>query len=86
MSPETIARRLLDTAQMATQYPAWLCREMEEAAAALIEAGADKARLDWLSDRDNAIGNVQLPTECVTRNLHSLRAAIDDAMNLPLAT
>lgn len=46
------------------------------------EAESDKARLDWLSDRDNTIGNVQLPTMCVMRNLHSLRAAIDDAMTL----
>ena len=40
----------------------------------------DTARLDWLADPGNTIGNVQLPTECVERNLHSLRAAIDDAM------
>lgn len=40
----------------------------------------DAERLDWLADPNNSIGNVQLPTECVTENLHSLRAAIDDAM------
>ena len=28
----SITQRLLDTAQMRTQYPDWLCREMEEAA------------------------------------------------------
>ena len=39
----------------------------------------DKERLDWLSDKDNKVGNVQLPTECVLRNPHSLRDAIDDA-------
>lgn len=41
---------------------------------------ADAARLDWLSDPDNTVGNVQLPTHCVTANLHSLRDAIDMAM------
>ena len=39
----------------------------------------DKERLDWLADTSNSIGNVQLPTECVLRNTHSLRDAIDDA-------
>lgn len=43
-------------------------------------AEQDGKRLDWLADKDNHIGNVTLPTECVERNLHSLRAAIDDAM------
>ena len=28
----TIVQRLLDTAQMRTQYPEWLCKEMEAAA------------------------------------------------------
>jgi len=42
----------------------------------------DKARLDWLADRENTIGNVQLPSECVIRNLGSLRDAIDDAMEM----
>lgn len=41
---------------------------------------SDAERLDWLADPNNNIGNVQLPTECVTENLHSLRAAIDAAM------
>ena len=45
----------------------------------------DKARLDWLADKNNAIGAVQLPSECVERNLHSLRDAIDDAMELAKA-
>lgn len=40
----------------------------------------DAERLDWLADPKNSIGNVQLPTECVTENLHSLRAALDAAM------
>ena len=41
---------------------------------------ADAARLDWLADPSNGIGNVQLPTHCVTANLGSLRDAIDMAM------
>lgn len=40
----------------------------------------DTKRLDWLADRDNHIGNVQLPAECVACNLHSMRDAIDAAM------
>ncbi len=43
---------------------------------------ADKDRLDWLANKDNTIGNVQLPTECVTANIHSLRGAIDAAMQI----
>ena len=43
-------------------------------------AKQDSKRIDWLADPGNTIGNVQLPTECVERNLRSLRAAIDDAM------
>ncbi len=42
----------------------------------------DTVRLDWLADRDNRIGNVQLPAECVTCNLHSMRDAIDMAMRM----
>ncbi len=40
----------------------------------------DAERLDWLADPTNRIGNVQLPRECVERNPHSLRDAIDDAI------
>ena len=42
----------------------------------------DTVRLDWLADRDNHIGNVQLPAECVACNLHSMRDAIDMAMQM----
>ena len=42
----------------------------------------DTVRLDWLADRDQHIGNVQLPAECVACNLHSLRDAIDMAMQM----
>ena len=46
------------------------------------ELKKDKARIDWLADANNTIGNVALPRDVVERNLHSLRAAIDDAMVL----
>ena len=42
----------------------------------------DKARLDWLADVNNTIGNVLLPTDIVERNLGSLRDGIDEAMKL----
>lgn len=45
----------------------------------------DTKRLDWLADRDNHIGNVQLPAECVACNLHSMRDAIDMAMQIQAA-
>ena len=40
----------------------------------------DKARLDWLANVNNSIGNVLLPRDIVERNLGSLRAGIDEAM------
>lgn len=45
-------------------------------------SAADTERLDWLSDPDNRIGNVQLPKEAVLLNPYCLRAAIDYAMNM----
>jgi hypothetical protein len=48
----------------------------------ITELKKDKTRIDWLSDATNNIGNVQLPTECVLNNIHSLRSAIDEAMAL----
>jgi hypothetical protein len=51
-----------------------------EAADEIERLRADKARLDWLADKDNTIGQVLLPYACVEANLHSLRAAIDAAM------
>lgn len=49
----------------------------------LLDLLADSRRIDWLADRENRIGNVELPRECVEKNLHSMRAAIDAAMRLP---
>lgn len=45
----------------------------------------DKARLDWIADTGNGFASLQLPGECVRRNLHSMRAAIDDAMAMQKA-
>lgn len=45
----------------------------------------DTKRLDWLADRDNHIGNVQLPAECVEQHLDSMRDAIDAAMQAQAA-
>ena len=49
------------------------------------KSSADSRRIDWLADEDNTIGLVLLPTECVTENVHSLRDAIDAAMNITRA-
>lgn len=45
------------------------------------ELRKDKARIDWLADVNQFIGNVQLPTDCVLQAL-DLRQAIDMAMEL----
>lgn len=50
--------------------------------AELSELQKDKARLDWLADVNNTIGNVLLPTDIVERNLGSLRDGIDEAMSM----
>lgn len=42
----------------------------------------DTVRLDWLADKNNNIGRVLLPVECVEKHLDSLRDAIDAAMKL----
>lgn len=60
-----------------------LMRDTLRAAADEIEAlRADGARLDWLADKDNPIGEVSLPSVCVMRNVGDMRAAIDEAMRL----
>jgi hypothetical protein len=41
---------------------------------------ADKARLDWLADPKNTIGNVTLPRQHIMDHPDSMRAAIDAAM------
>ena len=57
-------------------------KEIGELLSRINELEKDKLRLDWLSDKDNHIGNVQLPKECVLRNMDSMRGAIDDAMEV----
>ena len=86
------AQTLLDMAEQLEQ-PFWTgptgadaalaeqAKALRAAAAHLQRAEQDSRRIDWLADPGNTIGNVQLPTECVERNLHSLRAAIDDSMH-----
>lgn len=46
------------------------------------ELRKDKARIDWLADVDNKLGGVTLPRDIVERNLHNMRAAIDEAMEM----
>lgn len=54
--------------------------EIDKLKITLNELLKDKARLDWLADVNNTIGNITLPRDIVERNLHSMRAAIDEAM------
>jgi len=46
------------------------------------ELRKDKARLDWLADPQNTIGNVTLPRQHILDHPDSMRAAIDAAMKL----
>lgn len=65
-----------------------LCADIDSAIAAAealktpVADSMDTVRIDWLADRDNTFGQVLLPSECVTANLGSLRAAIDMAMQI----
>lgn len=56
--------------------------KIESLKAELAELRKDKARLDWLGDRENKIGNVTLPDAIVERTL-MLRDSIDLAMQIP---
>ena len=56
--------------------------EIDQLKIAFHELLKDKARLDWLADVNNSIGNVLLPTDIVERNLGSLRDGIDEAMRI----
>ena len=65
----------------ASDIRAWRAIEQAVLQSSEIQAWKrDAERLDWLADPNNSIGNVQLPTVCVERNPHSLRDAIEDAM------
>lgn len=54
--------------------------EIDQIKIAFHELLKDRARIDWLADVNNSIGNVQLPRDIVERNLYSMRDAIDEAM------
>lgn len=54
--------------------------KFEAAECEIAELRRDKARLDWLADPKNTIGNVSLPLRHVMNNPDSMRAAIDAAM------
>lgn len=56
---------------------------VEDHTAIVTELLKDKERMDWLADPENKIGNVQLPSEVVLGNMHSLRDAIDESMLFP---
>lgn len=71
----------LDSMRAETQRLTARIAELESSPQALVEAQADTRRIDWLADANNNIGIVQLPTEIVESNLHSLRDAIDEAMS-----
>lgn len=55
-------------------------KEHQNATRQLEAAMKDVKRMDWLADKRNNVGNVQLPREIVESNLPSLRDAIDEAM------
>lgn len=78
---ERVVRRLREAC---TGHPnaviPWPHRLLHDAADAIERLAKDAERIDWLADPSNVIGNIQLPTHCVTANLHSLRGAIDMAM------
>jgi len=71
----TLLEQIMDPCQPKSEREWAAKREIER-------LRADAARLDWLADKDNAIGNVELPAQCVTENMHSMRAAIDAAMTM----
>lgn len=73
----------IETGENGYILPIAFARAIEQAVLQSPEVQAlkrDKERLDWLADPNNNIGNVQLPKVCVERNPHSLRDAIDAAM------
>ena len=75
--------RALEAGEGGYILPAAFARAIEQAVLQSEQVQAlkrDKERLNWLANPENNIGNVQLPRACVERNPHSLRDAIDDAM------
>lgn len=87
LTDKEIIKTLVDAgilyAQDITAYDIANTRAIEQAVLQSEQVQAwkrDAERLDWLADPKNSIGDVQLPTVCVKRNPHSLRDAIDAAM------
>lgn len=81
--PKIVAEKARDPKSMLEGVASECIKNLEQTVLQSPEVQAlkrDKERLDWLADPNNNIGNVQLPRVCVERNLHSLRAAIDCAM------
>ena len=74
--------RLRETVRLADIDAALTTAEANDLTAEVQRLRADAARLDWLADPGNHIGNVQLPTECVLAHPESMRAAIDAAMRM----
>jgi hypothetical protein len=74
--------RLLEFEHESNGWPAVRMHEITELCDEIDRLMADARRLDWLSDRNNVMGNVQLPIACVEANRTSLRGAIDAAMAL----
>ena len=75
--------RALEAGENGYILPAVFARAIEQAVLQSPVAQAlkrDKERLDWLADVNNTICTVLLPRDIVYRNPHSLRDAIDDAM------
>ena len=59
-----------------------LSHELNEALETIEMLKRDGERIDWLANPSNLIGNVQLPSKCVTDNMGSLRDGIDKAMRI----
>lgn len=55
---------------------------LRDALAEIDRLSADERRIDWLADKEQWLGSVELPIECVLQHLDDMRAAIDAAMAL----
>lgn len=79
-----IADQNADSYEKVASVSRTLAAEVRRLRALASRAGGhpDTVRMDWLADRNNIIGNVQLPAVCVMNNLHDMRAAIDEAVRL----
>lgn len=79
---EALTVPLLTTGNGAASIEAHSITEATRALASRAGGHPDTVRMDWLADKNNIIGNVQLPAVCVMNNLHDMRAAIDEAVRL----